>query len=469
MKKFMKLAAVFAALVLALSCFVACSNNSDSDEDASKVIAGYTTSETTTDAGNKVSDMLYLIEGGKFELYKNLSYGEYSGFALFAKGSYSGNILENGSLTFKIEEEVDASSLTGDEKTMLGISSSSSSSAKSARSALAARSELGDLIAKLKALVEKLESLERKNVSGEGRSIKIKSDRGGITVTDADGNEQSASASASGVQINLDGFLLTGNPRFDKESMNTDDWEWASTQDGGAIPLEKVSDGKYACSFVADNSDTLIRLILEKWKSQYGLSSIDIEKSTLPEGARITNDKEVVNTDHEEWQDSENIAIAGIEKGRKYDITFDTAKTPGKICIDLKKRVVTTLDGYMVGGMMNAFPNPDRPGEVFWPGTEKEGAIPLKKSGVNTWTCSLPLVEGWNGFRLIKDGWVGELGRSQIASCNDNWFGVGYDPKEDDDNIAFTFYGFKGTETANLTFTVRQDGAIDIHCDMIWD
>lgn len=459
MKRFMKLTAVFAALVLALSCFVACSNNSDSDEDASKVIAGYTTSETTTDAGNKVSDMLYLIEGGKFELYKNLSYGEYSGFALFAKGSYSGNILENGSLTFKIEEEVDTSSLTGDEKTMLGISSSSSSSAKSARSALAARSELGDLIAKLKALVEKLESLERKNVSGEGRSIKIKSDRGGITVTDADGNEQSASASASGVQINLDGFLLTGNPRFDKESMNTDDWEWASTQDGGAIPLEKVSDGKYACSFVADNSDTLIRLILEKWKSQYGLSSIDIEKSTLPEGARITNDKEVVNTDHEEWQAPENIAIAGIEKGRKYDITFDTAKTPGKICIDLKRHRVTTLDGYMIGGTMNKFPNPDRPDEMLWPGTEKEGAIPLEKSDDNKWTCSFTLNDTWLGFYLIKEGWTYELGYSQLANKN-----VFYDRNPGDDIIAIDKWDFTGNEIFDLTFTVRPDGLIDIEC-----
>ncbi|MDE7291540.1 MAG: hypothetical protein K2N58_05785 [Treponemataceae bacterium] len=483
MKKFKKLAAVLAALVLALSCFVACSNGADTgdvgnqgggsggggntDEQktpslsdvANKSIAGYTTPETKTQAGNNVSDMLYLLEGGKFELYKNLSYGEYSGFALFAKGSYSGNILTDGKLTFKIEEEVNTASLTENEKTMLGLSSSS---AKSARSALAARSELGDIISELKSLIKKLESIERKNVSDEEKSLKIKSDRDGITVTDADDQEQKITAGVSGVKIELEGFLLTGNPCL---ILKDEKFDWAGTKEDGAIPLKKLSDGKYTCTFIADDNDTLFKLMTEGWKSQYGLFSIDVEGSSLPSGVKITNDTEVVNVEHEERQNPENIAIAGLERRRKYDITFDTAKTPGKICIELKKHVITTLDGYMISGTMTTLP-----GKEMWPGSEEDGARPLVKSG-DKWTCSLKLNDGWNGFYIVTYAWNDVIGWSQLAFKADaeSFYGEFHNDAKypfSKDEIAFTNYEFEGTEKATLTFTVRSDGLIDIDCDI---
>lgn len=476
MKKFKKLAAVFAALVLALSCFVACSNGDDGgsggggnggsteapslQEVAGKSIAGYTTPETKTQAGNNVSDMLYLLEGGKFELYKNLSYGEYSGFALFAKGSYSGNILTDGKLTFKIEEEVDTASLTENEKTMLGLSSGS---AKSARSALATRSEIDDIISELKSLIKKLESLERKDVSSEEKSLKIKSDRGGITVTDADNQEQKIAAGVSGVKIDLEGFLLTGNPCL---ILKDEKLDWAGTKEDGAIPLQKTSDGKYACTFIADDNDTLFKIMTEGWKSQYGLFSIDVEGSSLPSGVKITNDTEVVNVEHEERQNPENIAIAGIEKRRKYDISFDTEKTPGKICIELKKHAITTLDGYMISGTMTT-----PPGEELWPGSEEDGAIPLEKADDNKWTCSLSLNNGWNGFYIVTYSWNEVIGWSQLAfkADTESFYGefhndAGYPFSKDE--IAFTKYDFNGGERATLTFTVRSDGLIDIDCNI---
>lgn len=488
MKKFAKLAAVFAALVLTLSCFVACSNGADTSdvgnqgsggsgnggstgasslqEVAGKSIAGYTTAETKTRAGNKVSDMLYLLEGGKFELYKNLSYGDYSGFALFAKGSYSGNILTDGKLTFKIEEEVNTASLTENEKTMLGLSSSS---AKSARSALAARSEIDDIVSELKSLIKKLESIERKDVSSEEKSLKIKSDRDGITVTDADDQEQKIIASASGVKIDLEGFLLTGNPCL---VLKDEKLDWAGTKEDGAIPLKKVSDGKYACTFIADSNDTLFKIMTEGWKSQYGLFSIDVEGSSLPSGVKITNDTEVVNNteENEKYRDPENIAIAGIEKRRKYDITFDTEKTPGKICIELKKHVITTLDGYMISGVMNRVPDPANPGKTKWPDNESEGALTLEKSS-DKWTCSFNLIEGCNCFYLIKENWSEVIGWSQLAfkAGTEDFYGEFHNDAKypfSKDDIAFTNYKFKGTEMATLTFTVRSDGLIDIDCDI---
>ena len=117
---------------------------------------------------------------------------------------------------------------------------------------------------------------------------------------------------------------------------------------------------------------------MANWKSQYGLSSIDVANSVLPRGVRITNDTEVVNNteDNKKYQDPENIALAGIEKRRKYDITFDTNKTPGKICIELKRRAISSLDGWMISGQMNCIENADK--TTRWPDRSEEHTSELQ-------------------------------------------------------------------------------------------
>lgn len=419
-----------------------------------------------------MSDVLYLLDGGKFELHKNLSYGDFSDFALFAKGSYSGNILTDGKLTFTVSEEMDTVSLSDEEKTMLGLSDTSAQNAGVRSVRAMADVSLGDLISKLKALIKKLESIEMK---GADKQLQIKSDRDGIKFTDENNTEWSVTANAPGVQINLDNFLFTGNPCFVHQN---DDWRWANTVEEGAFSLTKIADGKYSCSFIANENDTLIRLIVANWKSQYGLSSIDVANSILPRGVRITNDTEVVNNTEEnkKYQDPENIALAGIEKRRKYDITFDTNKTPGKICIELKKRVISSLDGYMISGQMNCIENAD--GTTRWPNTKAEGALPLIRNG-DKWTCTFTTEKspGWCGFALMKEEWTDKIGWWQLAFepethwvygafCNDDEYP--YSGKGNDNNIVFRDMGFTGTEKVTLTFTVRSDGLLDIDCDIVY-
>jgi len=420
-----------------------------------------------------VSDVLYLLDGGKFELHKNLSYGDFSDFALFAKGSYSGNILTDGKLTFTVSEEMDTVSLSDEEKTMLGLSDTSAQNAGVRSVRAMADVSLGDLISKLKALIKKLESIEMK---GADKQLQIKSDRDGIKFTDENNTEWSVTANAPGVQINLDNFLFTGNPCFVHQN---DDWRWANTVEEGAFSLTKIADGKYSCSFIANENDTLIRLIVANWKSQYGLSSIDVANSVLPRGVRITNDTEVVNNteDNKKYQDPENIALAGIEKRRKYDITFDTNKTPGKICIELKRRAISSLDGWMISGQMNCIENADK--TTRWPDTKAEGALPLVKNG-DKWTCTFTTEKspGWCGFKLMKEEWTDEIGWWQLAFepethwvygafCNNDEYP--YSGKGNDNNIVFRDMEFRGTEKVTLTFAVRSDGLLDIDCDIEYD
>lgn len=449
------------------------STNTSSPEISSKAIEGYSTNQIETKAGNKVSDVLYLLDGGKFELHKNLSCGEFSDFALFAKGSYSGNILTDGKLTFNVSEEMNTSSLSDEEKTMLGLSDTSAQNAGVRSARAMADVSLGDLISKLKALIKKLESIEMKDAS---KQLQIKSDRDGIKFTDENNTEWSVTASALGVKIKLDNFLFTGNPCFVHEN---DDWRWANTVEEGAFSLTKIADGKYSCSFIANENDTLIRLIVANWKSQYGLSSIDVANSVLPRGVRITNDTEVVNNteDNKKYQDPENIALAGIEKRRKYDITFDTNKTPGKICIELKRRAISSLDGWMISGQMNCIENADK--TTRWPNTKAEGALPLVKNG-DKWTCTFTTEKspGWCGFALMKEEWTDKIGWWQLAFepethwvygafCNDDEYP--YSGKGNDNNIVFRDMEFTGTEKVTLTFTVRSDGLLDIDCDIEYD
>lgn len=60
MKKFVKLAAVFAALVLALSCFVACSSDDGDDESALEGLWYYDEGEGSYVVGNKMYSVFYV-------------------------------------------------------------------------------------------------------------------------------------------------------------------------------------------------------------------------------------------------------------------------------------------------------------------------------------------------------------------------------------------------------------------------
>ena len=70
MKKFAKLAAVLAALMLALSCFVACSSGDDDDDDddgGPSVLEGYWATESAIKSGYYfVGNKMYRVNAGYY-------------------------------------------------------------------------------------------------------------------------------------------------------------------------------------------------------------------------------------------------------------------------------------------------------------------------------------------------------------------------------------------------------------------
>ena len=305
---------------------------------------------------------------------------------------------------------------------------------------------LSDIAAILDACRAKLKDAKFKKVTDKSMSLETKNDS--VVLTDADGNENDVVENAVDGCINLDGFLLTGNP-CNMIPENEKDFRWANNADEGARVLEKTADGKWTCKFRADGDDTLIRIIWNNWMADWGLSAIDKENSTLPSGAGITDDTQAVNQEHPEWQDPRNIAITGLEAKRKYDITFDTKKSPGKICIELAEHKISTLDGWLFTASSTG-----------WTGTTAGGDLSLKKNG-DTWQVSFTANEGWNGFKLCTQNWLDEIGWSSFDWEN-AWkvynglrgSNVENYSLEDDDTVAYQGWDFDGTEKITLTFGI---------------
>lgn len=427
-----------------------------------------TTAEAETSLGNTVSDILCLYDADKtFELYKNISSeaDSISFQQLFYKGTYSGSIRDG--MQFIIAEELDTGSF---DEEMMQIFNLTGSGTESAKSLSASRAAAEGLAAKLSACKEKLKSIRFKNAAGEKKTMSTKFDDNKFLLQDANGAVHEITEKIIGGYINLDGFVFTGNPCNTRKDKDAEEYYWPGEEEEGAITLKKSADGKYTCTFRMDNcwggKDTLIRLAKNNWEIDWGLSAIDIKNSSLPSGAYITNDTEVVNNTPEQakYRDPRTIALAGLESKRKYDIAFDTKKSPGKICIDLKRHEVSSLDGWLFSG------TPVEGENHYWPGNEAEGALPLKKNeNNNSWTVAITVKEGWNGFKLIKEEWTDVIGWSQVAheyssengySHNDFTGGYKY-ALDDDDVIAFSNEDLKGT----VTFTI-DSGLIKITSDI---
>ncbi|MBP3365767.1 MAG: hypothetical protein J6K96_02100 [Treponema sp.] len=470
------------------------SDNSNGNSNAllSRANWSCTTSETETVLGNKVSDVLCLSDSDKtFELHKNISYDaeNISFYQLFYKGTYSGSIRDG--MKFSIAEELDISSFDEEMMQIFGLSDAEARNI----TAQEARAVSPGLAAKLSDCKEKLKNIKLKNVSSEKKTMSTKFDANKFLLQDTNGAVHEITEKITDGYINLDGFVFTGNPCNTRKDKNAEDSEyyWPGTEAEGAIALKKIADGKYTCTFRMDRcwegddaKDTLIRLVKNNWEIDWGLSAIDKGNSILPAGAYITDDTKAVNNtpENEKYQNPRNIAIAGLEAKRKYDITFDTKKSPGKICIELKRHEIYSLDGWLFTG------TPVKMDKTYenggdWPANEADGALPLKKNG-NSWIVeNVTLKEGWNGFKLCTPEWTDEIGWSQVAYSEDNIHyyqgnsdigdyyagGFGY-ALDDDDVIAFTnsntnsnFDIWKGTETGTLTFTIV-NGLIQIESNI---
>lgn len=416
------------------------------------------TSEEETAIGNKVSEVLCLFDENKFELRKNISYSDQnesiSFFQTFYKGTYTGGIKDG--MTFEIAEELDTKDFDEEMNQVFNLESTAAKNARLAsdaasRSAMTtARAATRSTAAILADCQEKLKSAKFK--AAENKKISLETENDSFVLTSTDSGKKAVVENAVDGYINLDGFLLTGNPCHTRTDENPE-VHWANTEDEGARVLEKTADGKWTCKFRADGDDTLIRLFFDNWKMDWGLSAIDKENSTLPNGVGITDDTKAVNHEHPEWQDPRNIIITGLEAKRKYDITFDTKKSPGKICIELAEHKISTLDGWLLSG------SPTK-----WAGTAADGALPLEKIG-DTWQVSFIANEGWCGFRIMRENWIDEIGWSSIDW--ENRFDVynilrGSNVEkyalEDDDNITFRSWDnldFEGTEKITLTFGIN--------------
>ncbi|MBD5440243.1 MAG: hypothetical protein HDR33_04395 [Treponema sp.] len=470
-KNRVKFVSLILATSLALSCtFFSCANASGGGSDnpggngdtttgendpqsLSSARWSCTTSEEETAIGNKVSEVLCLFDDNKFELRKNISYfGEnenISFFQTFYKGTYTGGIREG--MTFAIEEELDTADFDDEMNQVFNLESADAKNARSVMATTRAVS-LSDIAAILDDCKEKLKSAKFK--AAENKKISLETEKDSLVLTSTVSGKKEVKENAVDGCINLDGFLLTGNPCNRRPYKDKDDWAWANTEEEGARVLEKTKDGKWTCQFRADDNDTLIRLFFDNWKMDWGLSAIDKENSTLPSGASITDDTKAVNNTEEQkkYQDPRNIAITGLEAKRKYDITFDTKKSPGKICIELAEHKISTLDGWLFTG------SPTK-----WADTVADGALPLKKIG-DTWQVSFTANEGWNGFRIIRENWLDEIGWSGIDW--ENRFDIynilrGSNVEkyalDDDDNITFRSWDqwdFDGTEKVTLTFGI---------------
>ena len=467
-KNRVKFVSLILATSLALSCtFFSCANASGGGSDnpggngdtttgendpqsLSSARWSCTTSEEETAIGNKVSEVLCLFDDNKFELRKNISYfGEnenISFFQTFYKGTYTGGIREV--MTFAIEEELDTADFDDEMNQVFNLESADAKNARSVMATTRAVS-LSDIAAILDDCKEKLKSAKFK--AAENKKISLETEKDSLVLTSTVSGKKEVKENAVDGCINLDGFLLTGNPCNRRPYKDKDDWAWANTEEEGARVLEKTKDGKWTCQFRADDNDTLIRLFFDNWKMDWGLSAIDKENSTLPSGASITDDTKAVNNTEEQkkYQDPRNIAITGLEAKRKYDITFDTKKSPGKICIELAEHKISTLDGWLFTASSTG-----------WTGTTAGGDLSLKKNG-DTWQVSFTANEGWNGFKLCTQNWLDEIGWSSFDWEN-AWkvynglrgSNVENYSLEDDDVVAYQGWDFDGTEKITLTFGI---------------
>lgn len=477
-KNRVKFVSLILATSLALSCtFFSCANASGGGSDnpggngtpttgendpqsLSSARWSCTTSEEETAIGNKVSEVLCLFDDNKFELRKNISYENISFFQTFYKGTYEGGIREG--MTFAIEEELDTADFDDEMNQVFNLESADAKNARSVMATTRAVS-LSDIAAILDACRAKLKDAKFKKVTDKSMSLEKKTEDNSVVLIDVDGNENDVVENAMDGCINLDGFLLTGNPCNRRPDKDKDDWAWANTEEEGARVLEKTKDGKWTCQFRADGDDTLIRIIWNNWMADWGLSAIDKKNSTLPSGAGITDDTKAVNNTEEnkKWQDPRNIAITGLEAKRKYDITFDTKKSPGKICIELKEHKISTLDGWLVSGTACEMEVSKYEHGGKWPINTEDGALPLKKIGSNSWTITVATKAGWNGFKLCTQNWLDEIAWSSFDWKNswDEYNGLcGSNVEkyslEDDDTVAFQEGDFDGTEKITLTFGI---------------
>ena len=269
-----------------------------------------------------MSEVLCLFDDNKFELRKNISYfGEnenISFFQTFYKGTYTGGII-NG-MTFDIQEELDTKDFDDEMNQVFNLNGADAQSERLAiaRSAMTtSRAAARSTAAILAECQEKLKSAKFK--AAENKAISLETEKDSLVLTSTVSGKKEVKENAMDGYINLDGFLLTGNPCNRCIDKDKDEWAWANTEEEGARALEKTKDGKWTCQFRADGDDTLIRIIWNNWMADWGLSAIDKENSTLPSGVGITDDTQaVINTlENKKCQDPRNISITGLEAQRK--------------------------------------------------------------------------------------------------------------------------------------------------------
>lgn len=497
-KNRVKFVSLILASSLALSCaFFSCANASDSGnnpatggndnpsgnatpttgendlQSLSSARWSCATSEEETAIGNKVSEVLCLFDDNKFELRKNISYsGEnenISFFQTFYKGTYTGGI--RSGMTFDIQEELDTKDFDEEMNQVFNLNGADAQSERLAtsRSAMTtSRAAARSIAAILAECQEKLKSAKFK--AAENKAISLETEKDSVVLTSTVSGKKEVKENAMDGCINLEGFLLTGNPCNRCIDKDKNEWAWANNADEGARVLEKTADGKWTCKFRADGNDTLIRIIWKDWDADWGLSSIDKENSTLPSGVGITDDTHAVNQEHLEWQDPRNIAITGLEAKRKYEITFDTKKSPGKICIELKEHKISTLDGWLLSGTPVEMEVPYKPGD-YWPKTSADGAALLEKTENNSWSVTVTPKKGWNGFRIIRENWIDEIGWSSFdwKDRHDIYNELRGDPDRyalyDEDTISFQKWDFDGTERVTLTFGIN-NGRVTCETDI---
>ncbi len=190
----------------------------------------------------------------------------------------------------------------------------------------------------------------------------------------------------------------------------------------------------------------------------------------------ITDDAHAVNNKEgfEQYQTPRNIALTGLEAKRKYDITFDTKKSPGKICIELKEHKISTLDGWLFSGTPVEMEVSKYEHGGLWPINTEDGAVPLKKTGNNTWTVTVTAKKGWNGFKLCTQNWLDEIAWSGF-DWEDPWKMYGgisgsnvfnYSLEDDDTiKIGEYYYFVDGTEKVTLTFGIN-NGRVTCEMDI---
>lgn len=478
-KNLVKFVSLILATSLALSCtFFSCANASGGGSDnpggnanpttgendpqsLSSARWSCTTSEEETAIGNKVSEVLCLFDDNKFELRKNISYEDISFFQTFYKGTYEGSVIKG--MTFAIKEELDTADFDDEMNQVFNLNGADAQSERLAiaRSAMTtSRAAARSTAAILAECQEKLKSAKFK--AAENKAISLETEKDSLVLTSTVSGKKEVKENAMDGYINLDGFLLTGNPCNRCIDKDKDEWAWANTEEEGARALEKTKDGKWTCQFRADGDDTLIRIIWNNWMADWGLSAIDKENSTLPSGVGITDDTQAVNNtlENKKWQDPRNIAITGLEAKRKYDITFDTKKSPGKICIELAEHKISTLDGWLLSGTPVEMEVSKYEHGGTWPINKADGAALLEKTGNNSWSVTVTPKKGWNGFRIIRENWIDEIGWSSFdwKDRHDIYNELRGDPDRyalyDEDTISFQKGDFDGTEKVTLTFGI---------------